>query len=153
MIELSDEQTAAIAAMEESSFRRYCALLGCDPDHRQAELISRIRQTFQASFAMAPPEAPRPSEAWLRENCPFLFVDDYWAVIRHLNDENKKLIAHDIAGAIDAAPIDAEYLRRLADGLAIPCPSAISADWLRRLLEAVPTVTSFDLQFNAYVGP
>ena len=152
MIILTEDEAKAIHAIERESFERYCQLILQEPSDYQNVLVQEIRQSITAHFDALPPGIPKPDEAWLRSNCPVLFIDDYWQAREYLTSGHRKLVVAAIIGARHSVIINEDYLRRVARERGFVCPELIDDGWLTRFLESCPTILLCEMDFNAFVS-
>jgi hypothetical protein len=150
MLKLTTAQEVKIRWLQEMSFKRYCEVCGYD-EHEHAALLfsllkakwNRVMQNAKVDILAHKEEVP--ALAILKQQN---FLD-----MRRAEHEDRRLsYAATLANVAHHLPIAYEYTARLCGQLGLAKPTARRPQSIATLVESVPLLSSWELEFNAFMG-
>jgi|GEM_PF-5174788 len=152
MFTLTANQKEKIRALHDDSFSEYCDTCGYEPKEH-AELLLRMARTKMEHILEGVDLNSLPQNEFgsrLRSAVHRMRAAKDFFEFRNVEHEERR---HDTCAAIlrlaSELPIEYEYVEGLSRDLGLA--SAPESDSVARLIEAVPIVSSWDFEFNAFV--
>src|SRR5262249_55024213 len=150
---LTDAQRNKVRQLNDASFEQYCSARGYDLERHKAYLFAVARSKYAplleiTDFKKIPSDPPylRPALKAIAD------ATEFFEIYRAHIEWRRQASAHRLAKFADNLPLSEDYVARLCRRLHLPEPAAGRAEAVLKLMQSIPLISCWDMEFNASVS-